>query len=467
MVVTAVFMVTLDNLVVTTALAGIRAGIGASLAQLEWVVNAYTVTFAALMMLSAGIAGRFGHRRVWLIGLAVFTGFSGAAAVAPTADLLIAARAAQGMGAAVVLPLSLTLLAAAFPADGRNLALGIWSAVSGLGVAVGPLVGGALVSIGSWQTIFWLNVPIGAALMLAAVWAVPRRGVEPRRIDVLGAVLVTAGLLGVVGALVGTQHASWSAPAILVPLLGGMGLLVAFVRWEARASDPLLPLRFFTDRGFVAVNLVNLGMYFGMFGAIFLLAPFLQIVLGDDPFRAGLRILPWTLMPLLVSPFVGMVTDRWGPRTLVGIGMAAQAVALGWIAGTVTAQMSFLGLVGPCVLGGVGMAMVYPPVAAVVLDAVEPGAVTQASAAMNSIREAGGALGIGVLTALFTTAGGSLTAGGYLGGLRVALVVAASAVALGAVAAYRLPGPRASVRGATSVAFQQLSPAATTPQSRP
>ena len=440
-VVTAVFMVTLDNLVVTTALANIRDGLGASLVHLEWVVNAYTVSFASLMLLSSAVADRYGHRRVFLGGLLIFTGSSAAAAASPSIDALIAARAVQGLGAAVILPLSLTLLAAAFPADRRGLALGIFSGVSGLGVALGPLVGGALVQAGSWQAIFWLNVPVGVALLaLTALVLAPGQAGSRSRIDLVGATLVTAGLVGVLVALVSVQHSPWSSPEVFLPLLTGIALLAGFVGWEARTPEPILPLRFFRSQRFVAVNLVNVAMYFGMFGAIFLLAPFLQTVLGDSPWQAGIRILPWTLMPLLISPFAGVFTDRIGARTLVVVGMAMQAAAIAWIALDLQASMSFLALLGPCALGGIGMALVYPPIAATLLASVQQDEVAPASAAMNSFRETGGAVGIAVLATMFTLAGGDTTPAGYLAGLRPALIVAAAVLVLGAVAAGRLPG---------------------------
>ncbi len=444
-VVTAVFMVTLDNLVVTTALAVIRGKLDASLGQLEWVVNAYTVSFAAFMLLSSAVADRLGHRTIFLAGLTIFTAASAAAALSPTIGVLITARAVQGVGAAVVLPLSLTLLAAAFSADRRGLALGIWSGISGLGVAVGPLVGGALVQAASWQAIFWLNVPVGIALTVLAAVVLPGSDTAARTpVDLIGAVLVTGGLIGVLVALVGVQHAGWLTAQVLVPLLSGVALLAAFATWQSRAPEPLLPRALLRSPTIATVNATNVAMYFGMFGAIFLLAPFLQIVLGDSPWEAGVRILPWTLMPLFLSPLVGVFTTRIGARALVVAGMGLQAAALAWIAVGLGSQMPGWSIVGPCILGGVGMALVYPPISAALLDAVEPAEVNRASAVMNSARETGGAIGIATLATLFVAAGGTAEPAGYVAGLRPALYLGAVALLAGAVVAVRLPGPTMS-----------------------
>ena len=323
----ALFMVTLDNLVVTTTLPNIRADLNASLTQLEGVVNAYTLTFGVLMLLGASAGERFGRRGTFAAGLIVFTGASAACALAPTADALIAARAVQGVGGAVVLPLSLTLLADAFPDDGRGLALGVWSGVSGIGVALGPLVGGLVVEGGSWQWVFWLNVPVGV-VTASACRALAPSAARRRRIDIRGAVLGTTGLTGVLVALGGTQHASWQSGRVLVPMVAGLLLLAAFLMWERVSPEPMLPLALFSSPVFRAVNYVNATMYFGMFGCIFLLAPFLQIVQGLSPLESGVRILPWTLMPLLVSPIAGAYCDRVGARMLIGWGMALQATAL-------------------------------------------------------------------------------------------------------------------------------------------
>ncbi len=437
---TALFMVTLDNLVVTTALPSIRADLDASLSQLEGVVNAYTLTFGVLMLLGAAAGERFGRRRTFTLGLLLFTVASAGCALAPSVEELVAARAMQGVGGAVVLPLSLTLLADAFPEDGRGLALGIWSGTSGLGVALGPLVGGAVVDAGSWRWVFWLNVPVGLAATAACALLAPGSA-HRRRLDVRGAVLGTVGLAGVLIALGGAARDGWLSPRVGIPMLVGAASLTAFVAWESVAPEPMLPLRLFGSPVFRAVNVVNVTMYFGMFGSIFLLAPFLQIVQGLSPLAAGVRILPWTLMPLLVSPLAGIYGDRVGARRLVGTGVVLQATALGWIALVLSPGLTFAQLLLPCLLGGAGMALVYPPTAGSMLASVPEADTGLASGAVNALRELAGAVGIACLATVFAASGGAPAPSSYVTGLVPALVVGGAVLACGLLAVRQLPGP--------------------------
>ena len=325
-------MTTLDNLVVTMALPAIRRSLHASIQSLEWTVNAYTLTFAVLLLTGAALGDRFGRRRMFVIGLAVFTAASAAAALSPDTGLLIAARAVQGAGAAIVLPLTLTLLSEATPPQGRGMALGIWSGVSGLGVAIGPLAGGAVVQGLDWHWIFWINVPVGIALLpLARTRLAESRG-PSRRLDITGLALAAAGLLGVTYAVIRGQELGWTSAGILAPMAAGVAALAAFAWWEAKSDAPMLPMRFFRSRAFSAANAVSLAMYFGVFGSIFLLAQFLQTAQGYSPLAAGLRTLPWTAMPILVAPFAGMLSDRIGSRPLLAAGLALQATAIAWLA---------------------------------------------------------------------------------------------------------------------------------------
>ena len=301
----ALFMTTLDNLVVTTALPVIHRDLHASLSGLEWTVNAYTLTFAVFLITGAALGDRFGRRRMFVIGLAIFTAGSAAAALAPSIEALIVARAVQGFGGAIVLPLTLTILSAAVPAEKRGLALGAWGGISGLAVAIGPLVGGAVVQGISWQWIFWLNVPIGLVLIpLAALRLQESRGPNDA-LDLPGVGLASAGLFGIVWGLVRGNSVGWGSPEIVFALLAGVAVLALFVLWELRADEPMLPLRFFRNRTFTAANVASLLMFFGMFGSIFLLAQFFQTVQGYSPLQAGLRILPWTAMPIFVAPIAG------------------------------------------------------------------------------------------------------------------------------------------------------------------
>ncbi|MFL5839421.1 MAG: DHA2 family efflux MFS transporter permease subunit, partial [Thermoleophilaceae bacterium] len=313
----ALFMTTLDNLVVSTALPSIRVDLGASIESLEWTVNAYTLSFAVLLLTGAALGDRFGRRRMFVIGVGVFTVSSALAALAPSAGSLVAARAVQGAGAALVLPLTLTLLSEAVAPHQRGLALGIWSGVSGLGVALGPLVGGVVVDGISWEYIFWLNVPIGIALIPLAARRLDESYGPDRQLDLPGLALAGLGLLGVVFGIVRGQALGWTSAGIIGSIAGGLVLLAAFVAWEFRAPAPMLPMRFFRSRAFSATNAVSLAMFFGAFGSIFLLAQFFQTTQGYSPLEAGLRTLPWTGMPMIVAPIAGVLSDRIGSRPLM------------------------------------------------------------------------------------------------------------------------------------------------------
>src|SRR5437764_10790724 len=332
----ALFMVSLDNLVVTTALPVIRRNLHASISQLEWTVNAYTLTFAVLLLTGAALGDRFGRRRLFALGLLLFTGASAGAALATTANQLDIARAVQGVGGAIVAPLTLTILSAGVPAARRGLALGIWGGIGGLAVALGPLVGGAVVSGVSWHWIFWLNVPIGLGLAPLALARLDETRGADSSLDLPGLALASTGLLGIVGGLVRGNEHGWTSLGIVAPIVAGVALLAAFVAWELRTATPMLPMHFFRSRTFALTNAASLLMFFGMFGSIFLLAQFFQTVQHYSPLASGLRILPWTAMPIFVAPIAGALSDRLGGQRLMAIGLALQAAGLAWIAAVST-----------------------------------------------------------------------------------------------------------------------------------
>jgi EmrB/QacA subfamily drug resistance transporter len=430
----ALFMTTLDNLVVTTALPVIRNDLHASLSGLEWTVNAYTLTFAVLLITGAALGDRFGRRRMFGIGLAIFTAGSVAAALAPSIDVLIAARAVQGLGGAIVLPLTLTILSAAVPAERRGLVLGAWGGISGLAVALGPLVGGAVVQGISWQWIFWLNVPIGLALIPLAFLRLSESYGPNDALDLPGVGLASAGLFGIVWGLVRGNQVGWASVEIVASLVVGLVVFALFLLWELRAEEPMLPLRFFRNRTFSAANAASFLMFFGMFGSIFLLAQFFQTVQGYSPLQAGLRVLPWTAMPIFVAPLAGALSDRIGGRPLMATGLALQAVGLGWIAYVSTPTIAYSALVVPFILSGVGMALYFAPVANVVLSSVRPEEEGQASGANNAIRELGGVFGVAVLASVFAHYGGYGSGQSFVHGLTPAIYVGAALVGAGAVA---------------------------------
>jgi EmrB/QacA subfamily drug resistance transporter len=435
----ALFMATLDNLVVTTALPVIRQDLGASIEGLEWTVNAYTLSFAVLLLTGAALGDRLGRRRMFIVGLTVFTGASAAAALAPSIDTLIAARAVQGVGGAILTPLTLTILSSAVPAEKRGIALGAWGGISGLAVALGPLVGGAVVEGISRQWIFWLNVPLGLLLIPLSRLRLTETHGPATRLDLSGLALASSGLLGLVWALIRGNGQGWGSGEIVGSALLGLVLLAAFVAWELRAAEPMLPMRFFRSRGFAAVNLASMAMFFGMFGSIFLLAQFLQTVQGYSPLGAGLRILPWTVMPIFIAPIAGAMSDRVGSRPLIATGLALQAVALGWLAAVSTPTVAYTTLVTPFALAGIGMALFFAPVANAVLSSVRPEQEGQASGAANAIRELGGVFGVAVLASVFSHYGGYRTGTTYVDGLTPAVWVGAAVVGLGAIAALGIP----------------------------
>ncbi|HKP19189.1 MAG TPA: DHA2 family efflux MFS transporter permease subunit [Gaiellaceae bacterium] len=438
----ALVMVTLDNLVVTTALPVIRDDLGAGIEGLEWTVNAYTLTFAVLLLTGAALGDRFGRRRLFAIGLGIFTAASAAAALAPSIEALVAARALQGLGGAIVTPLTLTILSAAVPAEKRGVALGAWGGIGGLAVALGPLVGGAVVSGLSWQWIFWLNVPIGLLLIPIALRRLDETHGASDRLDLRGLGLASAGLLGIVWGLVRGNGQGWASPEIVLTLAAGGVLVVAFVLWELRTETPMLPMRFFRNRTFALTNVASLLMFFGMFGSIFLLAQFFQTVQGYSPFGSGLRILPWTAMPIFVAPIAGALSGRIGGRPLISLGLALQAVGLGWIAAISSPTTPYGELVAPFVISGIGMALFFAPVANMVLSAVRPEEEGQASGANNAIRELGGVFGVAVLASIFSHYGGYESGTSFVDGMNVAVWVGAAVVAAGAVAAFAIPRRR-------------------------
>ena len=436
----AVFMAALDNLVVTTALPVIRNSLGASLSELEWMVNAYTLTFAVLLLTGAALGDRFGRRRLFVIGLVIFTAGSALAALAPTTAFLIVARAIQGLGGAILTPLSLTILSAAVPAERRAVALGAWGGIAGLAIAVGPLVGGAIAEGVAWQWIFWINVPIGLIAIPLAILRLEETHGPEGGLDLAGLGLASGGLLAVVWGLVRGNELGWTTPMIVGSLGIGLVLLGVFVIWEGRASHPMLPLRLFRSRAFSVANVVSLFMYFGMFGSIFLLAQFFQVVQGYSPLEAGLRTLPWTAMPVVVAPLAGLLSSRTGTRPLLVLGMALQAAALAWLSLVSTPTVDYLALAPAFVVAGTGMGLFFAPIANVVLSAVRPEEEGKASGASNAIREIGGVFGVAVLASVFSANGNYGSGAAYVDGLVPALQLGAVIVAIGALAAVALPG---------------------------
>lgn len=438
------FMVTLDNLVVTNALPVIRTELGASLSDLQWFVNAYTLSFASLLLTASTLGDRLGRRRIFLSGIALFTLASAACALATDPGMLVAARAIQGFGAAAVMPLSLTLLADAVPERLRSAAIGIWGGISGLGVALGPLLGGAVVDGLSWQWIFWVNVPIGLLVLPLVVWALRDARGGGRRLDPLGLVLASGGVLAVVWGIVHGADDGWTSRGVLTALLGGAVLLAALIGWESRIAAPMLPMRLFRVRAFGVANVVAFAFSVGVFGSIFLLAQFFQVAQGYSPFESGVRTMPWTMAPMVVAPLAGLVIDRVGARVLLATGQVLLAVGLAWMAAITTADIGYGSFVAPMLIAGIGMGLTFAPLATVVMASAPDADRSIASGTNNTVREVGVAMGIAVLASVFASHGAYTDPQGYVAGLVPAVWVGSAIVATGALASLLIPGRRAA-----------------------
>jgi EmrB/QacA subfamily drug resistance transporter len=430
------FMVVLDNLVVNVALPSIHNDFGASVQALEWTVNAYVLAYGVMLLTGAALGDRFGRRRMFVAGISLFTAASAAAALAPSADLLIAARAIQGIGAAIVTPLTLTLLANAFPPEKRGIALGVWSGISGIAVAIGPLVGGAVIELADWHWIFWINVPIGLLMAPIAARKLEESYGPKVPLDLPGLAFASTGLFGVVYGLVRAQTIGWTAPEVILSFAAGISLLALFIRQELRTESPMLPMQFFAKRSFAVTNVVSMAMYFG---SIFFLSQFMQNVLGNSPLQAGLKLLVWTGATMVVAPLAGVFSEKYGPRWFMVAGVSLQAVALGWLATEVSTTQSYGSMIIPFILAGSGMALVFAPSASAILNSVRVDQAGQASGAANAIRELGGTFGIAVLATVFSGAGAYTTPQAFVDGLVPALWVGVAVLAFGAIVAAVVP----------------------------
>ena len=445
----ASLMVALDALVVTTALSTIRTDLGASVASLEWTVNAYNLTFAVLLMTAAALGDRFGRRRLMTVGLGIFVAASAACAVSPSADFLIAARAVQGAGAALVTPLALALLSAAFPPERRAMAMGIFASVTGIAVLGGPMLGGAIAQGIDWRFIFWLNVPIGI-VMIPLVLRRTSESLGPRSgVDVPGVVLVAGASLGIVWGLVRGNSAGWASAEVLIAFVLGALMLSGFVARELRADAPMLPMRLFRSRSFSAGNTATFFMTAALFGTVFFMAQFLQVVSGYGPFGAGLRLLPWTGTLFFVAPIAGSLAGRIGEKPLIVAGLALQAAGMGLIALVASPTVPYGELIAPLMMAGCGTSLALPATQNLVINSVEQDAIGKASGTYNMLRQLGGVFGTAIAVAVFAHAGGYGSPQAFSDGFVPALGVAAALSLAGALAGALLPGALRLGRAAT------------------
>jgi EmrB/QacA subfamily drug resistance transporter len=436
----AFLMVTLDALVVITALPDIGRSLHAGIGSLEWTVTAYTLGAAAIIT-AAALGDRFGRRRVFTFGVALFTVASAGCALAPNANALIAARAVQGIGMAVIIPLSLTILTSAFPAERRGAVVGVWGGIAGIGVAAGPLVGGAVTQGLDWHWIFWINVPIGVVATVATRLRLPETRGGAYRMDIPALVLVGAAGTALMWALVRASD-GWSNAGTTAGLAAGAAALVALVLWERRAPAPMLPPRLFANRGFTAAVVAGLLMTAALMGAVFLTSQYFQEALGYGPLAAGIRLLPWTATPLVVAPIAGAAADRVGPRRVLSLGLALQGLGLAAFGYEATLHPSYLRLCLPLTVAGIGVSMALPTSAATAVGAVPPAEIGTASGVSNTLQRFGGALGIAVLSTVFSGYGHLGAPGSFDAGFRPALAAAALLSTAGAVAALAIPRRR-------------------------
>jgi EmrB/QacA subfamily drug resistance transporter len=457
----AFFMTALDVLVVTVALPSIQRDLHSGVSTLEWTVNAYNLTFAAGIIPAAALGDRLGRRKVFVSGIALFTAASACCALAPTAGLLLSARAVQGVGAAAIVPLGLTILTAAFPPERRGAIVGGWGGIAGLAVASGPLIGGAVTQGIDWHWIFWINVPIGiAAVPLSRLLLRESRG-PARRLDLPGVSLISAGVFALVWGLMRGNAAGWGSAELLITLAAGVALIAAFGAWERRAPEPMLPPRLFRNRTFVAANGTAFLMIAALYGAVFLVSQYFQFVLGNSPLGTGLRVLPWTATPILVAPAAGMLSDRIGARPVMLTGMLLQGLGLGWFAVTATTGTAFGSLIASEIIAGVGVSMALPATTSASLGAVAPSEMGKASGVNRTLQQFGGVFGIAIASVVFAANGHLGTATSVNAGFGSALAVCAGFSLLGTAVALGVGAKRRAARQADPAITPQAAVATT------
>ena len=439
---TGYFMVILDSVVVITALPRMQRDLHVSLSSLQWTLNAYGIAFAAGIITAAALGDRLGRRKVFTIGLALFTVASVACALAPNASGLIAARTVQGLGGAIVLPLSLTILTTAFPAERRGMIVGIYGGLAGLAVAMGPIVGGAITQGIDWHWIFWINVPIGVIAVLLGLRLLPESYGAPERLDLMGVGLVTAGVVSLVWALSRANNVGWSSAGVVGTLVAGTVLLVAFVRWETSVAEPMVPLRMFSVRDFAIGNLTTFLMSGAIFAAGLLVTEEFQLARHYSPVGAGVRLLPFFATPMFVSPIAGALSDRIGRRPIMVVGLSMLTAGFVWVAWHGSLATSWIELVIALLIAGVGISMALPTVPTAVLSAVAPHEMGKASGINYMAQRFGAVFAIAIGSAVFSANGHLGSPASVTAGFRPALWTCACFAVLAALTAFCISPPR-------------------------
>lgn len=450
------FMVALDALVVTTALAAIRHDFNASMEAAEWTVNAYNLTFAVLLMAGAAIGDRYGRRKMLIAGLVLFTLASAACGFSGNVVSLIAFRALQGVGAALMMPLAMALLGVAFPKETRAKALGIFSSVTGLALIVGPAIGGGIAEGLAWQWIFWINIPIGLALISLLAKYIPESQASGTTLDIAGMVLAICAAAGAAWGLVRGHVSGWGSIEIMIAAAIFLLSIVLFIAWEKRAAAPMIPPRLFHSRTMSATLTASFLFYAPMYGTLFFLPQFFQAQ-GAEPLQAGLRLLPWTATLFVVAPFAGSLVSRIGERALVIVGVVAQAAGMGLLAVIASYNGSYLQMVAPLILAGAGVSMAMPAAQNAVMSAVAPPDIGKATGTFNVFRYLGGFFGVALLVEVFGRTGGVATAQSFATGFSYAMATACGLSLASAFAALGLPGRRAPSAHAAATPASSIS----------
>ena len=418
---TAYFMVVLDSVVVITALPRMQRDLHVSLASLQWTLNAYGIAFAAGIITAAALGDRFGRRKVFTVGLALFTFASIACALAPNLSALIVARTVQGLGGAVVLPLSLTILTAAFPIERRGMIVGVYGGLAGLAVAMGPIVGGAVTQSIDWHWIFWINVPIGVVAAILGVRLLPESYGAPERLDLVGVGLVTAGVVSLVWALSRASDVGWSSPEVVGMLVAGAALLGGFVVWESSVREPMVPLRLFAARDFAVGNVTTFLMSGAIFAGGLLVTEEFQLARHYSPVGAGLHLLPFFATPMVVSPVAGALSDRIGRRPIIVVGLSLLTAGFVWVAWRGSLSASWIELVVALLIAGVGISMALPTVPTAVLSAVPEQDMGKASGINYMAQRFGAVFGVAIGSTVFATYGGLGSPAAVTAGFKPAL----------------------------------------------
>ncbi len=440
----AYLLITLDALVVVTALPSIHADLGGGAGNLPWIINAYALTFAAGIITASALGDRLGRRRTYVGGLVLFSLASAACALAPNLDVLIGFRAVQGLGAAIVMPLGLTLLTSTFPADRRGAVVGIWGGVAGLGVASGPLVGGVVTEGLDWHWIFWVNVPLGIAAVVAILRVMPETYGPRSRLDPLGMVTASGAMGALVWGVLRAPATGWGSTEVLVALALGVALLAAFLVWETVTPEPMVPLALFRSRVFSASAATQFLMSASIFATAYVTSQYFQISRGDSPLGTGLRFLPWTMTPLLIAPLAGKLVDRVGARAIAAPGLLLQAVGFVWLLHEAHTHASYGNFVAPFVLAGIGISMALPAPSAAGLNAAPPALLGRAAGVLNTLQQIGQATGVAVVTVVFDAHGSLSSPSEMLSGYEPALLTAATISVLGALTALGISRHRSS-----------------------